>query len=314
MSDNINATGELAVSGGHSLHWEDWGNPDATPIIHLHGGPGSGYSDKHKAIYDLKIHRVIFHDQRGCGKSTPFGETENNTTQDLIGDIETLRAQLDITDDVYIAGGSWGSTLSLAYTIAHPEHVKKLMVWSIYFASEFENNYVNEGYPRFSFPEAWKRFIDLVPEGHRANGKSVMQFYADKIYSADPEVAQSYSDEWALWESTLSSINYNQRELEEEVLGDPTNLSVAKLETHYFLNDSFMPDGYILDNIKRINHISCVAIHGRFDMCTPPINAYKLAQKYGDKLQLQWVNSGHSRSDPEMLAALQETARTELVG
>lgn len=294
-------SGKLDVGDGHKIYWEDWGNPKAFPTIFLHGGPGAGFDDKHKLVFNPLKHRVIFFDQRGAGKSTPYASTDNNTTQDLIGDIEKLRKHLKI-DKAHIYGRSWGSALALAYTIAHPESVKHMLIGGIYFGTRFENDFISAGYVRHTYPEAWERYIKLVPEDHRTNGKSITQYYADKMHSSNGSEAKKYADEWTLWEASTLSINYDRAKLEAEVLADD-NLAIAKLEAHYFLNDCFMPDNYILDNIDKIKHIPCYVIQGRFDNCTPPETAYKLSQAYGDNLTLQWVNAGHRGSDPEIMAA-----------
>lgn len=307
-----NKKGLLDVGDGHSVYWEDWGNPDAKPVFHLHGGPGSCFSDRHKSLYDPQKHRVIFHDQRGAGRSVPFAGTENNTSQLLVADIEKLRKHLAI-EKMFVSGGSWGSTLSLLYAVAHPERVEGLMIWSVFLARQFEVDFVNEGYPRFFFPEAWERFISLVPETQRGTGTSVMKYYAEQMRSEDPKISSKYADEWTLWEATLLSIEYDPIELEEEVMGDKDNTAVARIETHYFLNQCFVPENYILDNIDRLKDIPCNLIHGRFDMCTPPISARDLQKAYGANLKLKWVNSGHYNTDPEMRAALCATAVASLV-
>ena len=309
---NVIQKGHLGVGDGHSIYWEDWGNRKATPIFSLHGGPGAGFNDKHKFLFDPKIHRVIFHDQRGSGKSTPFAETKHNTTQDLIGDIEKLRKHLHI-DNMYVAGGSWGSALALLYSLAHPKRVLRMLIWGVFLARQFEIDFVNEGYPRYFFPEEWNRFISLVPKEHRKNGTSVMKYYVEKIHSKDKSIATTYADEWTLWESTLLSMNYNRLGVEMETIGDKDNVAVAKLETHYFLKRCFIPENYIINNISKIKHIPCSVVQGRFDMCTPPISAYDLAKAYGKNATLQWVNTGHVRSEPEMFAALKATIRALFV-
>jgi len=306
-----NATGHLSVGDGHTLYYEDWGNPDATPIFCLHGGPGSGFSDKMKTLFDPRKHRVIFHDQRGAGKSTPFASVDHNTSQDLVEDIERLRAHLGI-ERMHVVGGSWGSTLALLYAIAHPERVTKLLLWSVFLARKFEVDMVNDGTLRTYFPEAWDRFIALVPEAHRENGDTVMRYYAEKVRSTDPAEAKRHADEWALWECTLLSIGYNPIRLEKEVLEDRDNAAVASIETHYFLNGCFVPENHILSSIDAIKDIPCVLIHGRFDMCTPPVSAHDLSQAYGSNLSLVWVNSGHTNGDPEMNAAIRTAAQTFL--
>ncbi|MGH7204183.1 MAG: prolyl aminopeptidase [Candidatus Levyibacteriota bacterium] len=305
LATHIIKSGFLPVGNGHNLYYEQWGNPNATPIFYLHGGPGSGFNDSNKLLFDPAKHHVIFHDQRGSGRSTPYASADHNTTQDLIADISQLADHLQI-DSFIIMGGSWGSTLALLYAIAQPKRVQKLLIWSTYLVRQFETDYVNEGYPRYSFPEAWERFISLVPEKHRTNGDTIMQYYAQQIRSKDRETAMKFSNEWILWEASLISKNYDQRKLESDIFsGD--NLALAMLETHYFLHNCFVPENYILDNIGKIQHIPAFIIHGRFDFCTPPIAARDLAKAYGKNAVLQWTNAGHLRSDPENHVAIKAT-------
>lgn len=305
----LNQEGLLDV-GYHKIHWEDWGNKDAIPIMFLHGGPGTGYSQDYQKFFNPEKHRVIFHNQRGSGKSTPYADTHENTTPDLIADIEKLREHLGI-EKMYVTGGSWGSALSLFYVIAHPDRVEHFVIWSVFIGSQFEVDFVNEGYPRHYFPEAWERFIEPVPEEKRKNGDSVMRFYAEKIRSEDKEEARKFADEWTLWEMSLCSIDYDKEGLEKEIMGDEGNLSIANLETHYFLNKSFVPENHVFDNLDKIKHISCTAIQGRFDMCTPPVSIYELSKRYGENMNLKWVNCGHLSSDKLMKEALIETFNTE---
>jgi len=306
--NNINQQGFLETDG-HKIYWEDWGNLSATPILYFHGGPGGGCEEDDKLFFDPKKHRVIFHDQRGSGKSTPFASTENNTSQDLVNDAEKICVKLGL-GNVYITGGSWGSTIALFYAIAHPERVKKIMVNGLFLARQFEVDFVNDGRLKYFFPEEWERFIKLVPLEHQKTGDDVMRFYAEKMRSADMEIAHKYANEWTLWEFSLCSINYNPVELEKIVMEGQNNLALAILETHYFLNKCFVPENYILDNIHKIKDIPCVVVQGRFDMCTPPISAYDLKNAYGEKLVLKWANAGHSFTDPEKAKILQESIDT----
>lgn len=305
-------SGHLEVGDGHKIYWEDWGNPKAKPIMHFHGGPGAGFHDGHKIMFNPAKHRVIFFDQRGSGRSTPFAEIKNNTTEKLIEDTEKLRKHLGI-DTMYLTGGSWGSTMALVYAIAHPKQVKSMILWGIYLARQFENDLISAGYGRYNYPEAWERYIALVPEEHRKDGNSITKYYSDKLYSKDLKEAKKYADEWCLWEASLLSLRYEQRRTEQDVLGDEQNIPVARLETHYFLNGCFIPENYIIDSIDVIKHIPCYVAQGRFDNCTPPISAYELSKAYGDKLTVQWVSSGHKRSDPEMLVALRAAINTLFV-
>lgn len=300
-------SGHLHVGGGHEVYFEERGNRDAkTAIIHLHGGPGSNFNETHLALYDFTQHHVIFFDQRGCGLSTPFAETASNTSQLLIADIELLREHFGF-ETVGVVGGSWGSTLALLYAIAHPERVSQMMLWSIFLNRQFEIDFVNDGRLRMWLPQAWDRFIALVPEEHRVSGNSTMAYYASMIWSDDEAVAQRYADEWTLWETALSSSVHDWDTLEVRTLGDKKNVSIARLETHYFLNQCFVEENHIVSNIDRFKHIPCDVIHGRRDMCTPPVSAFDLKELWGDQCSLTWVNSGHLRTDPEMFLMLRTT-------
>jgi proline iminopeptidase len=312
VQPHVNASGWLEVGDGHKVYWEDWGNAKAkTAVMHLHGGPGSGFSDSHKALYDPAQHRVIFHDQRGCGRSKPFASTEHNTTQDLVADIERLREHFGL-ERVYVAGGSWGSTLALVYAIAHPQRVKRLLLWSIYLARQSETDWVNAGGPKVFLPVEWERFIGMVPEGQRQDGTSIMRYYAGKIRSRDAEEARRYAVEWSLWEGALISLNYDPQQLEAETVESPGTTSTAVLETHYFMNGCFMPENYLLENVGKIAQIPCDVVQGRFDLCTPAVAAYDLVRAYGEKARWWPVNSGHRRSDPAMLQELRVLAAEHL--
>jgi len=261
-------SGHLDVGDGHKIYYEDWGNPKTTAVMHLHGGPGGGFSESHKLIYDPKIHHVIFHDQRGCGQSTPFAAVKNNTTQHLIADIEKLRVHFK-TDKVFVAGGSWGSTLAMLYAITHPDRVEKIMMWGIFLLRQFELDYLYQGVPRHTFPEAWERFISHVPEKDRHSSMGVIRFYASKVQSKDRKTALKYAAEWNLWESSTVSITYDRQQVERKVLGGDEkqqnfNLAISRMESHYFLNDCFVPKDYILKNINKIKHIPAYVAQGRF--------------------------------------------------
>lgn len=299
-------SGYLEVGDGHKLYYEQWGNSDAEPIFFLHGGPGGGFKDKHKFIFNPQKHHVIFFDQRGSGQSKPYASTKNNTTQNLISDIEKLRKLFGFKK-IALWGRSWGSALALAYAIEHSSSVSRIAIGGVYIGTRFENDFISTGYVRYTYPEAWERFISLVPEDHKNSGQAITKYYSDKMYGSDKKEAKKYADEWTLWEATTVTINYNKDQLEASVSEDD-NLAIAKLETHYFLNDCFMPENYIIDNIHKIKHIPCYVVQGRFDNCTPPETAYRLSKAYGENLTLQWVNAGHKGSDPEIMAADQAVA------
>lgn len=305
-------SGYLKVGQTHEIYWEDWGNPEATPIFHLHGGPGAGFYEGHKELYNSVKHRVIFHDQRGCGKSKPLGEINNNTTEDLINDIEKLRDYLNIPQ-MYLSGGSWGSTLSLLYAIAHPDRVKRMMLWGILLARSFEIDSLFGGYAKYIFPEAWERYIDNVPENKRNNTEGIMSFYFEKLCSSNKEEAQKYADEWALWDYSLVSLDYDWEKLKRDVPGDIQNLIMGKIALFFCLKKFFIPENYILDKISQIKQIPATVIQGRWDMCAPPVSSYDLAKAYGVNLKLIMVLSGHMRSDPLMFNALKKEAEENLI-
>jgi proline iminopeptidase len=301
--------GHLPVGNGHALYWQRWGNAGGVPVVFLHGGPGAGFHDSHKALFDPERHHVLFFDQRGCGRSTPYGSLEHNTTADLVEDIARLMDHVGF-GTAHIAGGSWGSALTLAFAIARPERVRSLLVWSVYLARQSENDWVNEGRPRPFFPDEWDRFISQVPVDRRDSGDSVMRFYAEKFDSPDPVEAMEFAVEWTLWESCLLSIAYDSATVEDEVRSGENTLATAKLEAHYFLNGCFLPENDLLTSLDRIRHLSCQVVQGRFDMCTPPESAHELRDAYGSNLTLHVVNAGHLRSDPALREALQvATAR-----
>lgn len=307
-NDYINQSGHIERDG-HRIYWEDWGNPKTTPIFFMHGGPGGGCVEKDKLVFDPNIHHVIFHDQRGSGRSTPFASTANNTTQELISDIEAIRETLGI-ESMHVFGGSWGSTLSLLYALAHPDRVKKLLVYSVFLGTHAEIDLTNSGSLRRFMPDVWDRFISHVPEDRRGSGDDIMRFYSEQMQSADRAVALKHAQEWSIWEYSLCSINYDAAQIEKDATSDANILALSLLETHYLLNGCFIPENYILDTIGKIKHIPCRIIQGRFDLCTPAVSAYELARAYGTNAQLQPVNSGHLPTDPNMKEALVETIRS----
>jgi proline iminopeptidase len=309
VTDAVNDRGLLDVGRGHRIYWEDWGNPAGVPVILLHGGPGGGFNDTHKGLFDPDRHHVLFHDQRGCGRSTPFAETSHNTTADLIGDIESLRSQLGWSS-AHVVGGSWGSTLGLLYSIAHPRRVRSLVLWSIYLARHFDDDWVMNGPPRFFFPNEWKRFTAMIPPPHRTSPSTMMEYYNSRINDADKSVAHKHAVEWTLWENALTSLDYDPVSNEQDVETDPKTLAIARLEAHYFTNGCFIPENHIINEIPTLRDLPCTVVQGRFDMCTPPIGAHDLARAYGDSLDLRWVNSGHLRTDPEMHTALRDALHT----
>ena len=285
-------SGHLEVGDGHKIYYQQWGNPKSEPIFYLHGGPGSGLKDKNKKLFDPKKHNVIFHDQRGSGLSTPFASTDNNTLQDLIEDIEKLREELNFKK-IFIAGGSWGSTLGLAYAIAHSDRVKKMLLWGIFTGTKSEVNYIQQGGLKTHYPEAWKDYISLVPEDRRSD---TVGYYLDKFKNGTAEEKSNFVSKWVTLEGSAVSIDNDSNDYIVPVDGtDPDMISLAILEAHYFINNCFLSENYIMNNLIELENIPAVLVQGRFDHVTPPETAYKLSEKYGEMCHLHIVPSSHRR-------------------
>ncbi len=287
---NYYKNGYIDVTDGHSLYFELYGNPKGIPVLFLHGGPGAGFSDSDKQFFDAERYNVLFFDQRGASRSKPFGSIKNNTIQDLLKDIDYILDFLKF-DKVYVFGGSWGSSLSLAYAIHNPARVLGLVVRGIWLANDYGiNHYMNGGIKEF-FPDVWERFQKLVPEG-----KNPVSFYLEKMLSDDKEISDKYAYEWAYYE--LSFYTINKIEDPAELLKGFSYKSMAILEAHYINNRCFMEEDFIMKNIDKIAHIKTAIVHGRYDFICPPAQAFRLqAGLKNSKLNI--TNAGHSSSDEE---------------
>lgn len=285
------------MGGGHKIYWEDWGNPKAkVPIFYLHGGPGAGIKEKDKLLFDNLRQRVIFFDQRGAGRSRPYAGLANNTTQDLINDIDKLRKHLNI-GVISLAGGSWGSFLALAYAIANPEVVQKMVLWGVLLGRKEDVDYVEQGKGlQNHFIDVWKRYIEVVPEIERSN---TISYYLKQFEHRDKAVRTRYLKEWVILHSSLLKLD-DQADLKRiEVMedGDEQELGLAKLEATYFGNNFFVEDNFVLDNAPKIKQIPTVLVQGRYDFLCPPNAAFELQEKMGDECYLHVIPSGHMRGD-----------------
>jgi proline iminopeptidase len=297
-------THRFEVGGGHTIHVEEWGEPTGIPVMVLHGGPGAAFNDTHKAIFDKKKHRVILFDQRGCGQSTPPGKIENNSTQDLIGDINLIRERLGITGPMNIAGGSWGSSLALIYAIEHPENVKEMVLWStalVRAGSYADMLKDRRGEPGFKYGKAWERFTKDIPDSEKVSGERILQFYIRMVLGEDQERALKFAIEFQLYEFTLCAPdNLDSVELERAVRSDPNTLPGTRVELSYVKNGFFVSGNYIIDNISEISDIKTTVVHGERDQCTPMQESQDLEKAYGPNMTLEVADSGHLRSDRDM--------------
>ena len=276
--------GFLDVGNGHNIYYEQYGNSNGKPILFLHGGPGSGFSSSHKSFFDPNIFRVIFLDQRGSGKSVPSGKIENNTTADLIQDIEKLRDHLNIKKWL-IFGGSWGSTLAILYGINFPENCLGFVLRGIFLGTVSEINWFLYDMKKF-FPEAHNKFISYVPKKFQNN---ILKWFHEQLNLNSRISSLKAASVWAEYENSCSTLKFKTRSVSGE-----NGLAIAKIETHYFVNNCFIEDSFIMANIKKISHIPATIIQGRHDVICPPFNALDLAKAW-DKASIEIIeDAGHS--------------------
>jgi len=293
-------TERLPVDRLHTLHVEQCGNPEGLPVIFLHGGPGAGLSDYHRRFFDPARYRIVLFDQRGAGRSTPFAELTDNTTAHLIADIETIREHLGIERWV-VFGGSWGSTLALAYAQAHPERALGLVLRGIFLGRDEELRWFNEvdGGARLIFPERWSRFVAHIPEAERG---SMLEAYWRRLTSTDEATRLAAALAWSAWEGGSTTLVHDPDA--SGVFDDPHHaVSLALMEAHYFRHRLFMEPDQLLAGIDRIRHIPATIVHGRYDIICPMKSAWDLSRAWPEA-QLRVVLAGHSAADPAIVDAL----------
>lgn len=293
------SSGFLDVDDTHSLYWEQSGNPDGVPIVFVHGGPGGGSNPKCRRFFDPSHYRIILFDQRGCGKSQPFGSLENNTLPHLIGDMNALRQRLNI-DQWHVFGGSWGSTLSLAYAQSHPESCISLILRIIFLCEQDELHWFLYGMGKF-FPEAYERFLSPIPHDERDN---LLHAYYGRLTSENEQLAIDTAQYWANYEGACAHLlPQNRKRDKDERLH---NLALARIEAHYFLHQAIPPENSLLHGIDKIRHIPATIIHGRYDMICPIETAHKLHKAWPEADYIIVPDAGHSSADPSLLSRLIE--------
>ncbi len=290
----------IDAGNGHMLYVEQSGNPTGVPVVVLHGGPGGGCSPAMRRFFNPRHYRIILFDQRGCGRSKPFASVENNTTWDLVRDIETIRNELQISS-WHVFGGSWGATLSLIYAISHPEPVRSMTLRGVFLGRQTELDWFYGGGAGAFWPDIWERFLDPIP---KAEHNDLVSAYNKRLFGTNDAEALKCAQAWTAWENTLASI---QSEGNFYIPNDAFCRAFARLENHYFHNRLFLDsDNFILENSATISHIPTRIVQGRFDMICPPVSAHELATAM-EKAELQIVGlSGHALSEPRISAALAE--------
>ena len=295
-------TGILEVDARHKLYYEQCGNPDGKPVVLLHGGPGGGCSAKMRRFHDPAKYRIILFDQRGAGRSTPHADLVGNTTWDLVADIEALREHLGIAR-WQVFGGSWGSTLALAYAEAHPSRVTELVVRGIFMLRRWELEwFYQEGASRL-FPEAWDQYLQAIPDVERGD---LISAYHRRLTSSDEATRLAAARAWSVWEASTSLL------LPDEAFIDSHRdahfaLSFARIESHYFVHGGFFDvEDQLLRDAHRLRGIPGVIVHGRYDVVCPIRNAWDLHKAWPDSRMVVSPAAGHSAFEPQNASALVE--------
>jgi len=293
--------GMLVVDDRHRLYWEQSGNSEGVPVVFLHGGPGAGTNPSHRRFFDPDYYRIILFDQRGAGRSQPFADITDNTTDHLVGDIELLREHLGV-DAWLVFGGSWGSTLALTYGIAHRERCLGFIMRGIFLGRTLETDWFLDGM-RKVFPEAWRAFSEFLPATERTN---LLENYHRRLTGQDPAARDSAAEAWNRYETNCSTL-----------LGDPASirsggghaaLALARIEAHYFMNGFFMENDHITNNIEKLSGIPAYIIQGRYDLICPICTADELARLWPVANYVIVPNAGHSAMEPGIRSALVDAA------
>ena len=292
-------TGHLDVGDGHVVYWERVGTRGATPAVFLHGGPGGTISPKHRRLFDPAKYDVILFDQRGCGKSTPHAVTEANTTWHLVADIERLRHMIGVERWV-VFGGSWGSTLALAYAETHPQHVSALILRGIYTLTKAELDWYYQFGVSEMFPDKWERFVAPIPEEER---HEMMLAYHRRLNSQDPATRRAAARAWSLWEGETITL-LPDPETSTPFEGDDYADAFARIENHYFVHAGWLEEGQLIRDAGRLADIPGVIIHGRYDMPCPARYAWAL-HKAWPRAEFHLIEgAGHAYSEPGILDRL----------
>lgn len=292
--------GKLKVSDLHTIHYEESGNPEGKPVIFLHGGPGGGITPMYRQYFDPQLWRIIIFDQRGCGQSTPYAELRENTTWDLVRDIEQLREHLKVEKWV-VFGGSWGSTLALTYSQTHPDSCKGLILRGIFMLRSSEIRWFYQEGANHIYPDAWQEYLKPIPSEEQDD---LVAAYYRRLTSEDHQVRLEAAQAWSVWEASTSKLipsvaskqRFGQAQFAE---------AFARIECHYFVNKGFFEqENQLIANIDRIRHLPGVIVQGRYDVVCPMISAWELHQAWQDAELIVINDAGHSMSEPGIRDAL----------
>lgn len=295
-------SGHIRVSAVHELYYEQCGTQKGKPVLFLHGGPGAGLAPGYRRFFDPNAYRIILFDQRGSGRSIPHASLEDNTTWHLVQDIETIRERFGI-EQWLVFGGSWGSTLALAYAESHPERVRGLVLRGIFLCRPEETRWFYEDSQGASaiFPDKWEEYVQIIPESERGD---MIGAYHRRLTSDDETVRLEAARAWAIWEASALKLLPDQKLIDD--FGEPEKaLALARIECHYFMNNCFFEtDNYLLENIDRIRQIPGVIVHGRYDIVCPFMSAWDLHRAWPEATLNMIPDAGHSVWEPGITDAL----------
>jgi proline iminopeptidase len=295
--------GNLQVSSLHSIYYEESGNPEGKPVVFLHGGPGGGSLPMYRQFFDPQQWRIVIFDQRGCGKSTPHAELAENTTWDLVDDIEKLKKHLQISQWV-VFGGSWGSTLALAYSQTHPASCLGLILRGIFMLRQQEIQWFYQQGASNIYPDAWEEYLKPIPVAER---EDLLTAYYRRLTSPDREIRLEAARAWSIWEGSTSKLIPSEN-TKQSFGRDEFAEAFARIECHYFVNKGFFAkENQLLENIARIRHLPTVIVQGRYDVVCPMITAWELHRAWEEAEFILVPDAGHSVSEPGILHALIET-------
>lgn len=294
--------GMLKVSPVHSLYYEQSGHPKGKPVVFLHGGPGGGTVPDYRRFFDPNAYRIVLFDQRGCGQSTPYASLEDNTTWHLVDDTDKLREHLGV-DKWVVFGGSWGSTLALAYAETFPDRVHALVLRGIFLGRRDELTWFYQQGTNILFPDFWEDYVKIIPEEERGD---MMAAYYRRLTSDDELVRFEAARAWSVWEGSTSKLFPDTNLIDD--FGDPHKaVALARIECHYFVNNVFMePETKLLDDIGKIRHIPGVIVQGRYDVVAPIVSAWDLHRAWPEAELRIIPDAGHSAFEPGITSALVE--------
>jgi proline iminopeptidase len=297
-------SGFLPLDSGHSIYWEQVGNPRGLPVLFLHGGPGAGAGAVHRRFFDPAAWNLTIFDQRGAGRSRPFGSLVNNTTPALVSDIEALRLHLGVSDWL-LFGGSWGSTLAIAYAQAHPERVRGCVLRGIFLGRRSEVAWFLHGLAAV-FPDAHAQFVNFLPEAERGD---LLGSYIRRLGDPEPRIHGPAARAWSIYEGSCSTL-LPSPDAVVSFAEDRSALALARIEAHYFANDLFLPPEGLLGHMHRIADVPAEIVQGRYDMVCPPISAFDLAAAWPAARLTVVPDAGHSALEPGTRAALLSAVET----